>query len=362
MLLRNRSWDRSSFLRFVLGGLVLATAACASVGPRTIPRDQFDYGAAIANSGKEQLLFNIVRLRYVEAPVFVNVASVINQYALESQVSLGAGTNTSMIGGDTLTIGGASRYSDRPTITYTPVSGQEFAQSLLTPILPEHVFALIQAGWPTEVIFRMTVKSMNGIENEWAGPAHRRTADPRFTEMLRAWSRLRKARALGLRREEKETASKIIVYQTGEGHIDEVGADIAFLRETLGLDPDSTEFSLSYGLVPDEPNEIAVLTSSILLIMNELAWRIDVPPEHIEEGRTGATFATSGSESVPLIEVHFAKERPQDAYTAVRCRDYWFYIDDRDVLSKRTFAMLQTILSLTDTGDAARGPVLTITN
>ena len=40
-----------------------------------------------------------------------------------------------------------------------------------------------------------------------------------------------------------------------------------------------------YGLIPDERNEIAVLTSSILELMNEMAWRMSVPPEHVDEGR-----------------------------------------------------------------------------
>ena len=46
----------------------------------------------------------------------------------------------------------------------------------------------------------------------------------------------------------------------------------------------------------------------------------------------------------------------------IRDRDYWFYIDDRDVFSKRTFAMVQIVLSLTDSGETARGPVVSITN
>ena len=68
----------------VLGLLVLAVS-CASIGPKTIQRDQFDYGNSIAAAGREQILSNIVGLRYVEAPMFVDVASVINQYSLEGE-------------------------------------------------------------------------------------------------------------------------------------------------------------------------------------------------------------------------------------------------------------------------------------
>ena len=85
-------------MRKSLGVLCLSLLAACSVGPKSIPRDQFDYGMAIASAGREQLLKNIVGLRYVEAPVFVDVASVINQYSLEGEVSAGFGGNTSITG------------------------------------------------------------------------------------------------------------------------------------------------------------------------------------------------------------------------------------------------------------------------
>ena len=343
-------------------GLGLLLSSCVSVGPGTIPRDQFDYGAAIRNSSKEQLLSNMVGLRYVDAPVFVDVVSVINQYSLEGSVELGAGSNTSIIGGNTANVGGTATYADRPTITYTPISGRKFATSLLTPVSPENIFALVQAGWPADIILRLTVRSINGIDNEWASPANRMDADPRFTELLRVWGRLRKSRAVGLRRKTGETSAQIFVYHSAQGMTEEGKRDLAFLQETLGLDPDVKEYSLSYGLVPDAPNEIRVMTSSILQIMNELAWRIDVPPEHVEEGRTGPTFVDHDADAGPLIRVYTSADEFEGAYVGVRNRDHWFYIDDRDVVSKRTFAMLQIILSLTDTGEGARGPVVTISN
>ena len=188
------------------------------------------------------------------------------------------------IGGDTASIGGTATYADRPTITYTPISGRKFASSLLTPVAPENIFALVQAGWPADVILRLTVRSINGIDNEWASPANRKVADPRFTELLRVWGRLRKSRTVGLRRDQGKTGARIFVYHSAQGLTDEGKRDLAFLQDILGLDPDVTEYQLSYGRVPDGPNEIRVMTSSILQIMNELAWRIDVPPEHVDAG------------------------------------------------------------------------------
>jgi hypothetical protein len=356
------SLSRGAAVRLLRVGVAVALlglGSCVSMGPNTIPRDRFDYGAAIARSWKEQLLANLVRMRYVEAPTFVDVSSVINQYILEGEVSLGAGWNTSFNGDDTLNAGGAGRFSDRPTITYAPISGREFSVSLLTPVSPEAIFALVQAGWPPELIFRLTVRSVNGIDNAVAGPANRRRADPRFIEFLAAWGRLREARALGLRKSTTESGAKILVYRTGAALDAEVQRDLEFVHDTLGLDPDASEFTLSYGLVPANSADIAVLTMSMLELLNEMAWRAEVPPEHVEEGRTGPTYVTQeGLE--PLMLVHYAKERPAESYAAVRNRDYWFYLDDRDVGSKRTFAIMQILFSLTESGDAARGPVVTI--
>ena len=69
--------------------------SCTSYGPQTIERDRMGYGMSIRASIKEQLLTNIVGLRYMEAPVFVDVSSIINQYALSGQVDAGVGFNTS---------------------------------------------------------------------------------------------------------------------------------------------------------------------------------------------------------------------------------------------------------------------------
>jgi len=74
------------------------------------------------------------------------------------------------------------------------------------------------------------------------------------------------------------------------------------------------------------------------------------------------SFKLDDPELDHLIAIRHAAERPEDAFVAVESRGFWFYIDDRDVLSKRTFALVQILLSLTDSSTEARGPVVSITN
>ena len=58
--------------------LLLAAAGCTSVGPSTVPRDRFDYSQAITESWKRQTLLNLLKVRYADAPVFMDVSSVIS--------------------------------------------------------------------------------------------------------------------------------------------------------------------------------------------------------------------------------------------------------------------------------------------
>ncbi len=120
---------------------------------------------------------------------------------------------------------------------------------------------------------------------------------------------------------------------------------------------------MTYGILPETDQEIALKTRSMLQIMVGMATEIDVPPEHVAEGRTVASTKPSGGEGSQikdLIRIKTATTNPEDAFVSVRYKDYWFWIDDRDFLSKRAFTFLMILISLTESGGKEGLPIITI--
>src|SRR5262249_46598024 len=309
---------------------------CVSMGPWTVARDRFDYAAAISESWKSQTLLNLVKIRYADAPVFLDVASIINQYALQAQLGFGLGW-FSLPPGDNQTVTGTGAYAERPTITYSPLMGAKFTRSMMTPIPPAALFSLMQANWPVPFLFRLCVKAINGIYNRTASQLIARAADPDFYALLEALQRIQQAGVMGLRVEGTKGESLIVFSRLGDAAIK---ADRQFIRKTLRLNPDATEFHLAFGALAKNDQEIAVLTRSMLEILAELASNTEVPAADVEEQRvmpTPAADAEAGPYATPLLRVHSGSARPADAFVAVPYHNQWFWIDDRDFPSKRMF-------------------------
>ena len=344
--------------------LVLSIAGCATIGPESVTRDRFDYNTAISDSWKEQTLLNIVKIRYADMPLFVEVASIVSGYTLERSASVnGALSSPNAIQGDTLSLGGSGKFTDRPTITYVPITGSQFNKSFMTPIPPDAVLFLMQSGWSTELIFPLTVDTVNGLRSQVFAGANQRTGDASYYRVIELMQQIQQSGAVSMRiKKENNLNDTTVLFFQKEDLDPEVQAARLELSGLLGLDPDAREISVSYGLIPGSGNEIALLTRSMLQIMIQMATKIDVPPEHVADGRTVPTMATAGSdaENRKLMKIQHSKERPENAFSAVKYRDYWYWVDDRDFRSKRTFAFLMILFSLTETGGKEGLPLVTI--
>ena len=216
---------------------ILVMGGC-TVGPHTVQRDRMDYVTAVSDSLKTQMLYNLVKLRYGDMPVFMDVSSIINQY----QIAGGVNVNGSWINSpssSTTSVGGAGSYAERPTITYTPQTGDKFTRSLLTPIPPSVVLNFLQAGRSPDVVLRICVQSINGIQNQGATTP----ADPRFERLIRLMTETQQLGGVVVKiGEGKEKGASTLIITNPEDTT--AARPRSEIRELLKLKPDATEYSV----------------------------------------------------------------------------------------------------------------------
>ncbi len=142
-----------------------------------------------------------------------------------------------------------------------------------------------------------------------------------------------------------------------------IAKEMSRVKELLGLKTNAQEFTVVYGAISGGNTEIALLSRSMLQILIDFGSYVDVPDSDVAEGRVNAGHqanVTDEKSILPLIHIKVESSEPEDAYTAVHYRDHWFYIDDRDMSSKRTFTFLMLLFSLTERGAAQGVPIVTV--
>lgn len=349
-------------LAIVCAAVVSMTSCTRAIGPKSMTRDRHLYAASLSDSWKEQTLLNIVKMRYLDPPVFVDVGNIVASYSLQQGVSA-AGNIIPNGSVPNATVGGFGTYSNTPTITYTPLTGAKFIRSLATPLPPDAVFSSIEAGLPADLILFTSVASINGLKNQDATLQGVAPADPDF-HRLRALVRqiqLSGAVRIVVKQEAGEELVSFLSFRTKKVP-PEVGSMIAEVQRLLDLDPSASEYKVSYGAVPSDNREIAVVTRSILGLMQTMAAEVGVPPDDLAKSRAFAGF--EHGRDIPdvkrLIRIHSGNSMSPDAFVSVKYRNSWFWIDDGDLESKQVFSLIMMLFTMVDTGPKENQPVLTI--
>ena len=344
---------------------VLAMAGCSSIGPATVTRDRFDYTASVADSWKSQMLLNLVKIRYGDAPVFLDVGQIVAGYSLQRNVSASSVWNTffggppqyAVTGSVTANVGGS--FNDSPTITYSPLQGERFARQMMGPIPPVSVMNVVQANFQVDVVFRLAVQSVNGVDNRRVQTGHVRPANPEFYALLQDLRRLQSSGDIGVRIN-KEGTLDLVFRPNLAAAITNTLVDVTRI---LGLDPNAREFRVVYGAVPENEKQIALLTRSMFEVLMDLSSTIHVPEGHVTERRVGPTPEPDlGPEGPipPMVRIASSPGRPDDSFVAVPYRGYWFSIDDRDMASKNVFSFIMFLFTFVETGSKEAAPILTI--
>jgi hypothetical protein len=343
--------------------LPLLFAGCRGIGPGTITLDRFGYTEAISESWKRQTLLNTVKIRYADAPVFLDISSVITQYLLETEFQGRLAWND-LLPGNSQSITGRGRYADQPTITYQPLIGEKFTRSLMTPLPPASVMMLIESGWRADMVLQLCVDTVNGFHNRAGRKLPSQQADPGFYKFTNSLRKIQDSHQVGMRvKAAKDKNQGTLTLIREKGIEPEIQTEIQYLTELLGIDPNAKQYNITYGSVAKDEKELAILTRSMLEILSEVSSYIQVPPEHVTEQRTIPTMTDEMAASFnisPLVRINSSLKKPQDAFVTIPYRDHWFWIEDTDYQSKRIFSFLMFLFTLAETGEKPAAPVITI--
>jgi len=345
---------------------VLCPLGCKHIGPGTIVADRVAYDDAVAFSWKEQTLLNIVKLRYFDTPFFIDVAQIVSGYTLGEQVSPTVGVNQSFfphaLFGDRL-VGSLSlqhAYLDRPTVSYAPQTRPDFIRNLAIPLPPTAVLYMMQAGYPVDLVFDLTLDAINGVQGRTVSGGQVRAASPEYNRVVEVLRKAQLSGNVGMRIEVGKDKKEALVMFFRDPDIDpELAAELAEARKLLGLDPAQRDIRVVFGATRGGPNEITMATRSIYRVLILLAASVQVPDCHLAEGRAPPLGGDLQNDR-PRFTVWSGCERPKDCFTTTCYRGHWFWIDDRDSESKRTMAYLMVLLALADTGTKEAVPFLTI--
>jgi hypothetical protein len=402
----------------VLPGAVVILAAWAGAsgcaGPNAIRYTRMRYNEVVRDTNDQQLLVNIVRLRYADSPVFIDLPNITSQFELSGRGNYNGGYGNQFNGRTSLGFGELN-LRDSPTLSYHPREGREIAKALLTP-LSSDLFSIVNAGADLEQLLLLTINDVNDVPN-----APRATyLSPKFPEDnalfvrgIRLMKSLRERDATELAfgtSELSEAASDPIpkgaiegrdllnaardgyVYRAGrEGEMTVLKREKELylrIRPAYVHSPEMAEVARIFHLAPGlaryrikselsqevgevSPNPLGEDTiylnmRSILQMMTFLSKGVCLPEEHVQNGVAPVTLGPAGQPfdwtaiTAGNFRVHVQKHRPHHAEVAVHYRGYWFYIPENDVASRAVLAILEVLFALQESDGKNVGPLLTL--
>lgn len=374
----NRRIGATPGTRLIVLAVSLLVTGCATSGPVTVRRDRFNFNDAGAESTKEQILLNIVRLRYGEPIYFVDIGSMLSHYTLSAgghysqyKSDLDVWDNPTLRGifgmrGEPVpgsnTWGVNLDYADSPTITYTPVTGEEFTTRVMAPIPPMTIIYLSQSGWSIDRLLDCCVQQINDLPNV---PIHevRQAEEPDAGRFQRLAELLKKAQDAGyLRFGVEDEADQSATYLYVPSIPTEWEQEQKEIMKLLGLSEEAAKkIKLTENAVRRDKDEVAMQTRSLLATMYALSQEIVVPSEHLHDGQVSTRPSAWQQDKAPnWLCVEHSRLPQVNPFAQVFYNGYWFYIDKSDWSSKRTFSMLTYLFSLQSTASGQAGPLITV--
>jgi len=164
--------------------LATAFAGCAWLGPEIIRSGRPAYNDAILTTSDEQLLQNIVRLRFGDSLGLLTVSSVTANVSLTgtAAVNLGFGPQPNYQG-NLVPFGGTLTAEQNPTISYTPVSGESLVRQFAAEIPLDLAILIMNFSHSQTGAWMAIVRRVNNLRNPDFPDPPVLVTDPRFEEI-----------------------------------------------------------------------------------------------------------------------------------------------------------------------------------
>ncbi len=354
---------------------ILFLDGCASIGPKTIPHDRQNYNDSVLSTENKQILLNLVRIHYLEPPLFIKIGSITASYAWNSNLGVNPTysktTNNLKYWSITkaFSLNYDAGYTDTPTISYVPLTDREFTNAILAPINLKQASLLISNNSKEFMrLSKLLIQSVGNISNAAAATSADVEWVPdysNFYRLMESLNQLSRKNGYDLLADNQHNQFKLIIRL----HREFINSPEARkFKRIMNVPLDSRDIILTQDIHSVGENEVRTTTRSILGVMTFLSHAVVSPPEDIRRGYLHQTYYDNGTLfnwsnlMKGIMRINYSNTHPGDAYVSVRSHGHWFYIDNKDLSSKITFTILAELIQLSSGHDAEAisEPILTI--
>jgi hypothetical protein len=351
----------------LLAMLTLLPGCAPHIGEGTVRTARFDYNEAMIRSWNEQLLLNLVRLRYRDNPLFLDMGTVVTHYEVSGALGTSESVSIPPKTGATYGVGltAAVGYSESPTISYLPLQGEDYANRLLSPLTPSTLLLLSRSGWSLERLFLCGVQRMNGLGNAISATGPTPDTPPLYEGFNQAAELLRRLQVDGAIEADLDQDGETVLLYLQRGVTSRSDSAITTLQGLLRLDSTTTTYRVTAATRHTRNDEIAITGRSLMATLFFLSQSVEPPAQHESEGLVTITHRPDGARfdwstiTGRLLRVHCSSAPPERAAVSIRYREYWFYISDSDLNSKTTFNLLTYLFNLKAGSKSGHEPLLT---
>ena len=281
------------------------------------------------------------------------------RFSAQAATDIGIGASDNYAG-NLVPLSAGIGYEENPTISYVPLSGEDFMRRMLSPV-STHEWILLgsTAKHPGHVV-ALAVRRVNGLRNPLLGEE---SSSPEFKRFVELYDRLRRAAVLDIVQAPKTGSERNYfwnIHDYEDVHRDSVREFLDLLGIEVNLDGSEILLPLREAL-GRSISAIHLQLGSAYDVLRAFGAGIEIPPAHLEAGIV-EPLTSAVPEEGQFITIRSSEKRPDDATVRIRFRDRWFYIDATDAQSKRAFIFLQTFIGmrLSESGAAQQAPVLTV--